>query len=229
MLQELNIASRANRVRRYSGMEHASPAKNRELVTAMETAGSHRWFSRDTEIYAEKERAEYLYMLVSGAVRAYKVVMDGRRLISAFYMPGDIFDLEASKNHVLSTEAIVNSDALLVRRDAIMTLAARDPELMQQLWTSCTQELRRSQEHMLLLNRYAEERIASFLLEMSRRTNSTSVHLPMSRQDIGDYLGLTSETISRMLTKLESSGAIHLPTCKQIALRNRAKLEQLVI
>ncbi len=84
------------------------------------------------------------------------------------------------------------------------------------------------QRHILLLIQSAQERVAGFLLEMAERIKSTNeVELPMSRQDIADYLGLTIETVSRTLTILENSAAIELQTSRRIVLRNRAALRRL--
>jgi CRP/FNR family transcriptional regulator, nitrogen fixation regulation protein len=89
-------------------------------------------------------------------------------------------------------------------------------------------ELQLAQNHLLLLAKTARERVASFLLEMAERIpSSDEVELPMSRQDVADYLGLTIETVSRMLTRLETASAIALPTTKRIVLRNRAALRRL--
>jgi CRP/FNR family transcriptional regulator, nitrogen fixation regulation protein len=82
--------------------------------------------------------------------------------------------------------------------------------------------------HMLLLIKSAEERVACFLLEMAERLSTTeAVELPMSRQDIADYLGLTIETVSRTLTHLEAKAAIALPTSRRVVLRNRKALIRL--
>ena len=89
-------------------------------------------------------------------------------------------------------------------------------------------ELQRAQAHILLLIKSAQERVAGFLLEMADRANDVSeIELPMSRQDIADYLGLTIETVSRTLTYLENSNSIELPTSRHIVLRNRAALARL--
>ena len=91
-----------------------------------------------------------------------------------------------------------------------------------------SRELHRMQEHILLLIKTAQERVAGFLLEMAARIKSVNgVELPMSRQDIADYLGLTIETVSRTLTTLENSAAIALPSTRRIVLRDRAALRRL--
>jgi CRP/FNR family transcriptional regulator, nitrogen fixation regulation protein len=90
-------------------------------------------------------------------------------------------------------------------------------------------ELHRTQNHLLLLNKSASERVIAFLLEMSDRIQpSGEIELPMSRPDIADYLGLNSETVSRILRKLEDASVITLPTIRRIVLRDRASLEQML-
>ena len=185
-------------------------------------------FGRNVEIYGENEPAEYLYKVISGTVRTYKVLNDGRRQIGAFYLPGDFFGLEIGEEHTFSAEAIVESKVLVVKRSALVALAARDNEVARQLWTMTAGELQRAQGHIMLLIKTAQERVAGFLLEMAQRSAAASeVDLPMSRQDIADYLGLTIETVSRTLTQLENSAAIAVPTSRRIVLRNRAALSRL--
>jgi CRP/FNR family nitrogen fixation transcriptional regulator len=185
-------------------------------------------FARNTEIYGESEPADYFYKVVSGTVRTYKIFGDGRRQIDGFYFPGDMFGLESGETHQFSAETIENCVVLLVRRSALVALAQRDGDIARQLWSFTTSELRRVRAHTLLLIKSAEERVACFLLEMARRLSSAdAVQLPMSRQDIADYLGLTIETISRTLTHLEAKAAIALPTSRRILLRNRNALVRL--
>ena len=185
-------------------------------------------FARNAEIYGEDEPAEYLYRVVSGAVRTYRVLHDGRRQIGAFLLPGDMFGLEAGATHATSAEAVADSVVLVIKRSAVIALADRDPDVARQLWTLTAKELGRAQNHMLVLVRNAQERIASFLLEMAERApGADSVELPMSRQDIADYLGLTIETVSRTLTQLEAEAAIALPTSRRVVLRDRSALTRL--
>ena len=107
-------------------------------------------------------------------------------------------------------------------------MAERDGDAARELWTFTARELYRVQEHMLLLVKSAQQRVACFLLEMSERLAVTdAVELPMSRQDIADYLGLTIETVSRTMSQLVSESAIGLPSSRRIVLRNRGALRQL--
>jgi CRP/FNR family nitrogen fixation transcriptional regulator len=190
--------------------------------------GAPMRFARNTEIYGQDEPAEYFYQVVSGAVRTYRMLDDGRRQISAFYMPGDMFGVEAGEEHLASAEAISDAQVLVVKRSAVLARAEHERDLARQLWTLTARELQRVQEHSLVFIKNAEERVAGFLLEMAGRSSSgTTVDLPMSRQDIADYLGLTIETVSRTFTQLVQSGAIALETSRRIVLRNRAALRRL--
>jgi CRP/FNR family nitrogen fixation transcriptional regulator len=185
-------------------------------------------YARNTEIYGEGEQADYVYQVVSGAVRTYKVLNDGRRQIGSFYLPGDVFGLVIGEQHELSAEAIVNSTVSVINRRALTGLASRDGKIAHELWALTARELRRAQKHVLLLVRTAQERVASFLLEMADRTSDSSlVELPMSRQDIADYLGLTIETVSRTLTLLEGQAAIALPSARCVHLKNEKQLRKL--
>jgi CRP/FNR family nitrogen fixation transcriptional regulator len=185
-------------------------------------------FSRNEEIYGEGEPADYLYKVVRGAVRVYKVLNDGRRQIGAFYFPGDVFGFEPGDEHASSAEAIGDVTVLVLKRTVVLALATRNADVARHLWEITASELDRSQKHLLLLILSAQEKVTAFLLEMADRIcASAELELPMSRQDIADYLGLTIETVSRMLTQLESAGAIGVPAARRIALRNSSTLNRL--
>jgi CRP/FNR family transcriptional regulator, nitrogen fixation regulation protein len=203
-------------------------AKAVSLGSSIEMMGATMPFARNAEIYGENEPADYLYKVVNGAVRTYKVLNDGRRQIGSFYLPGDIFGLEVGDEHSFSAEAVVDCKVLVIKRSALVSLAGRDTEVARQLWTMAAAELQRAQDHVMLLIKTAQERVAGFLMEMSvRNSGASEVDLPMSRQDIADYLGLTIETVSRTLTQLENSGAIAVPTSRRIVLRSRGALNRL--
>jgi CRP/FNR family nitrogen fixation transcriptional regulator len=190
--------------------------------------GAPMRFARNTEIYGEEDPAEYLYQVVSGAVRTYRMLDDGRRQISGFYLPGDIFGVEAGEVHVSSAEAVSDSQILVARRSAVMARAEHERDLSRQLWMLTVRELRRIQEHSMLLIKSAEERVAGFLLEMAGRSPAgAAIDLPMCRQDIADYLGLTIETVSRTFTQLVQSGTIALEKSRRILFRDRAALDRL--
>ena len=209
-------------------LRFAPPAASPSLADSLEMMGASMSYARNAEIYGEDEPTEYLYKLVSGTVRTSKILNDGRRQIGEFYLPGDLFGHEVGNEHSFSAEAITQVKVIVIKRSAVEALAARDNDVARQLWAMTGRELQRMQEHILLLIKTAQERVAGFLLEMAERIKSTNeVELPMSRQDIADYLGLTIETVSRTLTILENSAAIALPSSRRIVLRNRAALRRL--
>ncbi|OKO81912.1 transcriptional regulator [Bradyrhizobium sp. NAS96.2] len=183
--------------------------------------GTPMRFARNSEIYGEEEAAEHLYQVTSGAVRTYRILEDGRRQIGAFYLSGDIFGFEAGDTYIASAEAICESQVLMVRRSALMIRAIHEKDLARQLWNATALELRRSQDHVMLLISSAEQRVMGFLRDMARRApKNAAIELPMSRQDIADYLGLTIETVSRTFTQLEQKGIISLPTSRRVELRD---------
>jgi CRP-like cAMP-binding protein len=188
--------------------------------------GAVMTYPRNVEIFGENEPAEYLYKVVSGSVRTYKILGDGRRQVGGFYLPGDIFGLEFADEHALSAEAISDAKVLVVKRSALNTLAGRDRLVAQQLFALIGRELHRVQDRILLLIKNARERVASFLLEMAERASeNNTIELPMSRQDIADYLGLTIETVCRTLSALETASAIEVSaSSRRIVLRDRAAL-----
>src|SRR6516164_5929673 len=203
-------------------------AKRNALAQSMQLMGAVMSFPRNSEIFGENEPADYVYRVISGSVRTYKILSDGRRQVGGFYLPGDIFGLEFTEEHTFSAEAISDAKVVVVRRSAITALSGRDPAIGSELFALTGRELRRVQDRVLLLVKSAQERVAGFLLEMAERASGgNTVELPMSRQDIADYLGLTIETVSRTLTGLESAAAIEVPTSRRIVLRNRSALSRL--
>jgi CRP-like cAMP-binding protein len=213
--------------------ERQAPANKqqspRKLKGTLEMMGATMDFPRNGEIYGEGETADYIYKVINGAVRVYKVLDDGRRQISAFYLPGDVFGLEASDNYPFSAEAVTPSSVLVIKRSSLAALAARQSEVANELWSLTARELEHMQNLMITLGRKnAQERVAAFLLEMAGRApDKNMLELPMSRQDIADYLGLTIETVSRTFTQLENELAISLPTSRRVVLRNRGALSRL--
>jgi CRP/FNR family transcriptional regulator, nitrogen fixation regulation protein len=197
------------------------------LTRAIEDMGAAVSFLRDAEIYRESSPASYLYKVITGTVRTFKALSNGRRQIRAFYLPGDIFGVETGQEHAFAAEAVTAAKLRVVERKAIVALAARDNDVARQLWSLTSRDLKHAQNHVLLLIQSAQERVAGFLLEMADRVPAgDEVELSMPRQDIADYLGLTIETVSRMMTQLEKGAAIALPTSRRVVLRNRSALNR---
>ena len=202
------------------------PAETRGRLT--DFGAKTKMFRHDETIFEEGGPTDYIYKVTRGAVRSYKMLGDGRRKIEAFRLPGDLFGIDSADTREFSAEAIDEVTAVIVRRSVVIKRAAADHQDLQDIWIATDQELRRVQQHALLLAKTGQQRIACFLIEMSRRLRQTDIlELPMPRQDIADYLGLTIETVSRMMTQLEASGTIKLPTSRRIVLRDLAALERL--
>lgn len=198
------------------------------LDESLHLMGATMSYPRNTEIFGENEPADYVYRVISGSVRTYNILSDGRRQIGGFYMPGDIFGIEFDGEHTSAAEAISDAKVLVIKRSALDALAGRDASVARELFALTARELRRVQDRILLLVKSAQERVAGFLLEMAKRASGgNAIDLPMSRQDIADYLGLTIETVSRTLTSLETAAAIDVPTSRRIVLRNRLALSRM--
>ena len=228
-------AIRSNTDHRFTSTRNATPVlrvagdgARDSLSETMQLMGALISYPRNAEIFGENEPADYVYRVVNGTVRTYKILSDGRRQVGGFYLPGDIFGLQFADEHVFSAEAITDTRVLVVKRSALTALAGRDAAVSKELFQLTSRELRRMQDRILLLVKSAQERVASFLLEMAERVCANNiVELPMSRQDIADYLGLTIETVSRTLTGLETAAAIEVPSSRRIVLRNRSALNRL--
>src|SRR5580692_208888 len=201
-----------------------------ELSRARVTLSQFK-YNRGSEIYGETEPADYIYQVVEGAVRSYKLLTDGRRQIGAFHLIGDIFGLENGSVHRFTTEAIVDTTVRLAKRRSLEHVAEEDALVARDLLNMTTSNLQHAENHMLLLGRKTSlERVAAFLLEMDGRLNATGVMaLPMSRRDIADYLGLTLETVSRALSRLHELGILGFigTNQRQIVLRDRQQLASL--
>jgi len=91
-------------------------------------------YDSNAEIFGEQEPVQYLYKIVEGAVRTYRVLKDGRRQIAGFYLPGEFFGIEIGNEHALSAEAITKSKVLIIKRNVLAVMAEQDVAITQQLW-----------------------------------------------------------------------------------------------
>ena len=223
----LNQSHAAAPVRQYWGQPLPGDAVDNALLSGHpELIATEFTYGRDECIFGEDEPAEYVYQVVRGAVRSYRLLSDGRRQIGAFHLAGDTFGLKSGTIHRLAAEAIVETTVRMVKRRSLEAAAKSDVVVACKLWAMTAGELRHAEDHMLLLGRKtAAERVASFLLEMDRRLAvAGQIALPMSRCDIADYLGLTLETVSRTLSQFNDQGVVALAGARQIRLPNRARL-----
>lgn len=201
-------------------------ALHRPAAAPEAPAGVPMSFARNAEIFAEGETAGYVYKVVSGVVRVSQLLPDGRRQISAFHLPGDMFGFEIDDLHHASAEAIVPTKIVAFKWQSLAGSGA-STSLVRELLNRTMMGLRHTQDHLLLLGRKnALERLAAFLLEMTDRLGGKSVlDLAMPRHDIADYLGLTLETVSRMFAELKEKGTIRLESSRRVHLLDTGKLK----
>lgn len=159
-------------------------------------------------LFREGDAKTLVYQVAEGAFVLYKLLPNGRRQVTGFALPGDIVDLSAVGQHVCSAEASGPAKVRSLPFAVLMRLAAEEPGLALKLYQSMSQELARAHDLLMTVGRLdAAERVATFLLGLSRHNERSGrdaewIELPMTRCDIGDLLGLTTETVSRTLTKL---------------------------
>ena len=183
-------------------------------------------YDKHAEVYWEDGPADHVYQVVSGAVRNYKLLSDGRCQITAFHLPGDVFGYDDEDRRQTSADAIADTSVRTVKRRLLESAAANDLTVAHYLLDLATENLKHSRDQIILLGRKtAAERVAAFLLEMDARLKGDeSMPLPMCRRDIGDYLGLTLETVSRALSQLHGAGVLDFAGARHITLRNRTQL-----
>ncbi len=184
-------------------------------------------------IFDEGEAATHRYNLTSGCVRIYKLLGDGRRQIFGFLFPGDFLGLAIEDEYAYSAEAVVESHLCRFPQRDLEELISRYPALEKRLLGVTKHELAIAQEQMVLLGRKsAEEKVVTMLLTFSKRAqhrgqSENPVFLPMTREDLGDYLGLTTETVSRTMTQLKTKGVIQLKHDRYISLIDIEKLNEM--
>lgn len=181
----------------------------------------------------EGQPAIHVFNVTSGAIRVYKLLVDGRRQMTGFLFSGDFLGLANEENYAYSAEAVTASTVCRFPRRKIEGLLTKYPKMERRLLGVASHELAAAQEQMLLLGRKnAQEKIASFLLMLSSRAEQRGlpadpIFVPMSRNDIGDYLGLTTETVSRTFSNLKARGAIELLPAGKVHLVQREELEEI--
>jgi len=186
------------------------------------------FFFRDNVIAFDEDVADHLMFVVTGVVRSCKICKSGTRSVVSFYLPGDLFGWSEPKLS-LSIEAATDSEVLFIKRSGLLSLASRDVRVANVLLTAASNEIARAQEHVLLMSKSAKCRAATFLTDLWVRLGKAKyLDVPMSHQDIADYLGLTIETLSRSITDLERSGLISRVTGRALLLRNHFALGRMM-
>ena len=167
-------------------------------------------------MFEDGQKFTSLYAVRSGAIKAYSVDQNGEEQVIGFYLPGELFGLDAIHNdaYVCSAKALETSAVCELPFTQVTELSAKIHNLQAHMYKTLSKEINTDQQfHRLLSKKTAEERISTFLQNLSeryqrRKLSPTSFRLPMSRTDIGNYLGLAVETVSRVFTRLQQNGIL---------------------
>lgn len=199
-----------------------------DAVDLLEQFGTTVRMARDHEIHSEGSSATYCYRVISGCVRTVRLMEDGRRQVGEFLLAGDLFGLDDLDDHAFSAEAVTEVVLRRYPRRMVESLAESHPALGRRLRELALAHLRAAQERVVLLGRKtATERLATFMLEMDRRIKGGEMlEFPMCRADIADHLGLTVETVCRVLAQVKREGVISV-TRAGVRLHDRAMLRSL--
>jgi CRP/FNR family transcriptional regulator len=190
-------------------------------------------FAAGAAIFWEGDKADHVFELVEGVLRSFKMLSDGRRVITGFIYPGDLIGVSCRDRYLYSAEAVVAAKVRRFGRNRFQETIAQSPQLRPQLMSWLCDEMAAAQDQMVLLARKsAEERVCSFLMLIAGRmrdpdSRAPSLHLPMTRLDMADYLGLTIETVSRTMSKLSQRGIIFQNGRNTVIIRDPARLAAL--
>jgi CRP/FNR family transcriptional regulator, nitrogen fixation regulation protein len=207
-----------------------APARS-DPLQVLEPLAARTRYRRGQEIYKEDSPVEYWYRIVSGVARRFSARADGKRQIVDLLLPGDVFGFGGSGKHHFAAEAVLD-DTVVSRfpRSRLEALADSDPRVAHELRDATAEAM--SRLHALILNlgrTTAEEKVGHFLLRMAERLSggpADRMVLPMSREDIADYLALSVETVSRSLTQLKRRGVIRLMGTRQVKIVDRHALDE---
>jgi CRP/FNR family transcriptional regulator, anaerobic regulatory protein len=182
---------------------------NESELAEFERLGRHVHLASNESLFTAGQRAGSVHNLTAGVARLYKLLPDGRRQVIGFALPGDFLGVMPSDRYSFSADAIEPVSVCRFPVDVFAHFIAQRPHFLLRINAFAARELMLAQEQMLLLGRRtAEEKVAAFLVGWRARLahigdERETISLPMSRQDIADYLGLTIETVSRTLTRFE--------------------------
>jgi len=197
----------------------------------LEAIMSHRHLDRGQSLLVDGDRADFAYNVISGGIKLFKSLPDGRTQITGFLLAGDFLGLPVRGTYVYSAEALADTVLCQYPRDSLQAVFARHARLQARFLTSVTDDLSAAQEHMLLLGRKtAVEKLCSFLRNLLERAEHIGgavdpLAIPLLRNEIADYLGLTIETVSRAFTLLRQGGLISMSRADEIIVLDRMALE----
>ena len=205
-------------------------AKAVSAVNPAQIPGCPLQLKRGETVYAEGTVARDLYKVVSGCIRAHRFLPDGRRMVASFTLPGEVFGVDGTGAHKYSAEAITQAVVIAFARSAIEACVDREPVAAHSWQAFALEKLSASEDRCLLLSRKsATERVANFLVDLERRKPQDRglIELPMSRYDIADHLGLTAETVSRVLSCFRQRRILAGEGAHRVRLIDRQALEAL--
>jgi CRP-like cAMP-binding protein len=201
----------------------------RSGVDRLDRAGTRRFQCKE-HIFCEGDRRTHVFQIEEGVVTIYQMLSDGRRQIVDFAYPGEFIGLGATSEHLFSAEATSPTRVRCLGASALEDTARHDPALALQLYKAVSLELSAARALLVVIGqRSAIERVATFLLMLHARTAvdrrcDPVLHLPMRRADIGDFLGLTIETVSRTITKLRMMHVIEVSHGTEIRITDFERL-----
>lgn len=193
----------------------------------------HQVFTTGEILVREGDPATNLFNITAGSVRVYKLLPDGRRQIVGFLFPGDFLGLATGDRYAFSAEALTGGSACRFLKKNYRRMLIEQPDLEAALLDRASHELQAAHNQMLLLGRKtAVERLASFLADLAVRDRRAGgagriIQLPMTRAEIADYLGLTTETVSRVTSRLKTRGVIRLLSLHSLSIEKPAELNEL--
>ena len=166
---------------------------------------------RNQHLYREGEDFQSVYAVRSGTFKAYRTTDDGREQVTGFYFPGEILGMDGISNntHASSAKALETAAVCEIPFSSLEKLSSMMPSLQRHFFQLMSREITADQQLITLLSKNsADERVASLMLSIStrnarRKLSATQFRLPMSRVDIGNYLGLTVETVSRVFSRMQ--------------------------
>jgi CRP/FNR family nitrogen fixation transcriptional regulator len=208
-----------------------APVGADEDARALQSIATKVRFARNQAIFREGDTHQNAYKVVSGVVRLCRHLADGRRQIVQFLFPSDFFNIMGLGEQGFSAEAVSDVVLMSYPQHAFAKLSDERASIQNRFLNLLSQRLTDIQCHLMMLGRQsAKERVAAFLLKLAERTGSEEdeiIDLPMSRQDIADYLGLRIETVSRILSQMKQQKLIDARDLYQFALLDPEALQAL--
>ena len=201
---------------------------NLEIAEFAASANVRRFKAGET-IFVEGEAAPYCFQVVSGVVKEFNTLEDGKRQVADFYGVGELFGISELDEQLHTAEAITECAVRCYPRETLLNAVAVSPELSHQFLDALMTRLHHTRKRMIMLGRMtAMQRVASFLLRLSSEQGIFSnIRLAMSRQDIADHLGLTIETVCRCLTDMKKKKLITMPSARVLTIPDIEALEKL--